>query len=140
VSSLDHRDDLAQVPLFADLSRRQRQALSRGAVRLEVPEHYTLFAEDGEGHEFVVVLDGTVDVLRGDTVVATLGKGDYFGEVALVDHTHRNASAVARTTATVICIGQDEFSDLVSRFPRIARAVHETSANRLPETPRGVTT
>ena len=127
----DHRDDLEKVPLFRDLSRRQRQALSRGAVRVPVPAGCVLFNEDSEGHELVVVLEGAVEVRRDGVQIAELGPGDYFGEVALVKHARRNATAVARSEGTIIvCIGQEEFAGVVKRFPEIAKLVKETSDAR----------
>jgi CRP-like cAMP-binding protein len=126
----DRHDELAQVPLFRDVPRRQRRALSRQAVRLEVPTGYPLFEEGSEGHEFVAVLAGQVEVRRDGATVAVLGAGDYLGEAALMTHEHRNAAAVARTDADILCIGQSDFADLITRFPAIADEIRTTSEQR----------
>jgi CRP-like cAMP-binding protein len=127
------RDDLASIPLFDGVPRRERRALSQGAVRLDLPEGYRLFAHGSEGHEFVAVLDGHVEVHRNGDVVAVLGAGEYLGEAALMTREHRNAGATARTKATVVCIGPSDFRDLVSRHPVIAEAIRTTAAHRRQE-------
>jgi CRP/FNR family transcriptional regulator, cyclic AMP receptor protein len=126
----DRHDDLAQVPLFRDIPRRRRRALSRQAIRLEVPTGSALFEENSEGHEFVAVLGGQVEVRRDGATVAVLGPGDYLGEAALMTHEHRNASAVARTDAEILCIGQSDFAELVARWPSIAEEIRTTSEQR----------
>jgi CRP-like cAMP-binding protein len=48
-------------------------------------------------------------------------------------HEHRNAAAVARTDADIICIGQSDFADLVAHFPAIADEIRATSEQRHAE-------
>ena len=124
------RDDLAQIPLFRHLSRRRRRALARGAVRLDLPAGYVLFDEGSEGHEFVAVLGGEIEVRRDGEVVAALTAGDYLGEAALVTRTRRNASAVTRTDATIVCIGAADVADVASRAPAVAEEIRVTAARR----------
>jgi CRP-like cAMP-binding protein len=126
----DRRDDLAQVPLFRDVPRRRRRALNRQAVRLTVPAGHALFDDDSEGHEFVALLGGHVEVRRDGATVAVLARGDYLGEAALMTREHRNASAVARTDAEILCIGESDFADLISHFPAIADEIRATSEQR----------
>jgi CRP-like cAMP-binding protein len=124
------RDDLASIPLFRDVPSRQRRALTQGAVRLDVAAGYTLFDEDSEGHEFVAVLEGQVEVRRDGELVALLGAGEYLGEAALLTHEGRNASATARTRATIVCIGQSDFAAVIERWPSIAEAIRVTAGER----------
>jgi len=123
-------DDLASIPLFRHVPRRRRRALARRAVRLEMPAGHVLFDEDSEGHEFVVVLGGEVEVRRADDVVAVLAAGDCLGEGAVMTRTHRNASAVARTKATIVCIGAADFEDVEARWPEVAEEIRATAAQR----------
>ena len=102
-----------------------------GAVRLEVPAGHVLFDEDSEGHEFVAVLGGEVEVRRDGAVVAELSAGDYLGEGAVLTRTHRNASAVARTDATIVCIGASDFEDVEARWPAVAEEIRATASQRL---------
>ena len=129
--SFRSRDDLASIPLFRHVPRRRRRALVRGAVRLDVPAGHVLFDEDSEGHEFVAVLGGEVEVRRDGVVVAELSAGDYLGEGAVLTRTHRNASAVARTDATIVCIGASDFEDVEARWPAVAEEIRATASQRL---------
>jgi len=124
-------EDLEHCTLFNGVPANRRDALARGAVRVELGAGELLFDEGSEGHEFVLVVEGRVVVRRGDAVVATLGDGDYLGEAALLDHARRNASASADCDGTVIvCIGQAEFQTLVDEFPSVGAAIHHTDDER----------
>jgi CRP-like cAMP-binding protein len=124
-------EDLERCALFAGVPAKRRDALARGAVRIELGAGELLFDEGSEGHEFVLVVKGRVVVRHGDETVATLGEDDYLGEAALLDHARRNATARADCDDTVIvCIGQDEFQALVDEFPSIGEAIRHTDDAR----------
>jgi CRP-like cAMP-binding protein len=133
MAGLHHRDYLDGVPLFDGLSRRQRRKLSRGAVKVEVDAGQTLFDEGSEGHELVVLLSGSVDVLRDGVHIATLGPGTSVGESALLTREHRNASVVARTDTEIVCLGQDDVDALASRSPQFRHGLEELHAARAPQ-------
>ena len=92
-----------------------------------------LAREGGTGNEFVVVLEGEVEVRRGDEVVATLGPGDYVGEIALLDDRPRTATAVAKTSVVVEVISRPEFATLLADVPDVAAQIMATMAERLSE-------
>ena len=71
------------------------------------------------GHEFVIVLEGTVDVVIDGDVVATCNAGDYFGEIALLEDRPRTATVIAKTNVVVDVIGRREFSVLLNHHPDI---------------------
>ena len=85
---------LAKVPLFSDCSQRDLQTIAR--VVREIPHTAgTVIAQEGDpGVGLFVILDGTADVTIGGRKKATLGPGDFFGEIALLDggtaHGHRD--------------------------------------------------
>ena len=74
---------LAEVPLFAGLSKKELRTIAHLATYLEEPEGTVLTAEGESGNEFIIVLEGEVEVQQGGEVIATRGAGDYFGEIAL---------------------------------------------------------
>src|SRR5262245_20486553 len=88
---------LAQVPLFKDLSKKHLQQVSNLATRIDFPAGKVLAQEGEPGHEFVVILDGEVEIRKGDEVIATRGPGSYVGEIALLEHRPRTATVVATT-------------------------------------------
>ena len=90
-------DQLAKVPLFSGLSKKELRLISQLATYLEEPAGTVLTEEGKPGHEFIIVLDGEIEVRQGGKVVAERGAGAYVGEIALLDHRPRTATVVAKT-------------------------------------------
>jgi len=124
---------LAQVPLFAGLSKKDLQEVSSLATRLNLSEGRELTHQGGRGYEFVVVLEGTVDVLIDGKVVATCGAGDFFGEMALLEHRPRSATVIAKTDVAIDVIGRPEFSVLLEDHPEIEKQLRAAMERRLAE-------
>jgi len=124
---------LAKVPLFEGLSKKHLRQVASLATRLDEPAGKALTKEGQRGMEFIVILDGEVEVRRGDEVIATRGPGDYVGEIALVEDVPRTATVVTKTPATIEVIGRQEFSTLLADEPEIAAKIRETAAKRLAE-------
>ncbi|HMF04283.1 MAG TPA: cyclic nucleotide-binding domain-containing protein [Acidimicrobiia bacterium] len=124
---------LAQVPLFKDLPKKHLRRVRSLATRVDVAPGRVLAREGGAGHEFVVVLEGAVEIRQGDEVVATCGAGDYFGEISLVEHRPRTATVVATSPAVLDVIGQREFEELLADEPEIAEQIRATAAQRLED-------
>ena len=129
---------LAQLSMFASCSERELQQVAHLATELQVKPGHRLTTEGEAGHEFVIVIDGVASVLKHGTRVATLGAGDYFGEMALLDDGPRTATVVAETPMTIAVVGQLEFVDLLDDVPLLARKVARGLARRLRETEAAV--
>ena len=124
---------LAQVPLFEGLSKKHLQQVSRLATRIDGDAGKVLTREGEVGREFILVLEGEVEIRRGDEVIATRGAGSYIGEIALLEHQPRTATVVATTPVVLEIIGAREFSTLLEDEPEIAAKVRATSAERVKE-------
>ena len=124
---------LAEVPLFEGLSKKELRRVSSLAMQIERPAGTVLTTEGDVGHEFMIVLEGLIEITHGDRVVATRGPGSYFGEIALVDHRPRTATVVAKTPVVLEVIGQREFTGLLAEVPELAKRVDATKAERLEE-------
>src|SRR5215218_4391150 len=83
------------VPLFADLDRRELQGLANSMKERTFRSGQTIAAEGQTGIGFFVIAEGTANVSKGGEERATLGPGDYFGEIALIDDGVRTASVTA---------------------------------------------
>jgi CRP/FNR family transcriptional regulator, cyclic AMP receptor protein len=95
-----------------------------------------IFEEGSTGRELFVVLDGQVEIARMDgvrkTVIATLGKGEFFGEMAVIDGSSRSATAIAAAPDTrVMRINHARFVYLVSQQPAFALMVMDALSKRL---------
>jgi CRP/FNR family transcriptional regulator, cyclic AMP receptor protein len=91
-------DELKQIPLFSELSGRQLRKLA-GRFRERTLEPGTSIVQEGtmSGAGFFVVLEGEAVVTKDSVEVLTVGPGDHFGELALVNERERAASVTART-------------------------------------------
>ena len=95
-----------------------------------------IFEEGSTGRDLYVVLDGKVDIVKGSgparTVVISLGKGEFFGEMAVIDGSARSATAVAAAPGTrVMRINHARFVYLVSQQPAFALMVMDALSKRL---------
>ena len=124
---------LAQVPLFAGLSKKDLREVSGSATRLNLSQGRELTHQGGRGYEFIVVLEGTVDVLIDGNLVATCGAGEFFGEMALLDDRPRTATVIAKTDVIVDVIGRPEFSVLLADHPQIDKQLRSAMDRRLAE-------
>jgi CRP-like cAMP-binding protein len=124
-------EHLQQVPLFAACSRKDLQTVAKRAEDVYVTAGKALVSEGETGHEFFVIIDGRARVTRKGRTVATIGPGDAFGELALLDKAPRNASVVADTDMELVVLGQREFAGLIDDVPGFARKLLAGMAKRL---------
>ena len=95
-----------------------------------------IFEEGSTGRELFVVLDGEVEIAKVDgarkTSIIKLGKGEFFGEMAVIDGSARSATAIASAPATrVMRINHARFVYLVSQQPAFALMVMDALSKRL---------
>ena len=121
---------LKKIPLFAQLSEREREQVARWADELDVPEGKHLVDEGQFGYEFFVIEEGSADVLQGDTRLAQLGAGDFFGEIALVEEERRTASVVATTPMRAIVMTRRDFRQMESEMPSVCAAIRQAIEER----------
>ena len=91
----------------------------------------TIFREFEMGAEMYFILDGEVELSIGSNVVETLGPGEPFGEMALIDQAPRVASATAKTRCTLAVIPEKRFLFMVQTMPHFALQVMKVMADRL---------
>lgn len=95
-----------------------------------------VFEEGSTGRELFVVLDGKIDIVKNSgtdrIVIVTLGKGEFFGEMAVIDGSSRSATAVAAVPGTrVMKINHARFVYLVSQQPAFALMIMDALSKRL---------
>ena len=105
--------------------------IARASDEVSVPAGKELVREGTPGHEFFLILEGECAVRRDGRHVATLKPGDYFGELSLLDRGVRNATVVAETPATLLLLGQREFSGVLDELPVLAHKMLTIMAHRL---------
>ena len=124
-------DQLAAVPLFEGLPRKQLRRISSLMTRIDRPTGQVLITEGQPGGEFFIVLEGEVEVRQGDRVIATRRAGEYVGEIALLDRRPRTATVVATTPVSLEVLSQREFVSLLAQAPELSEHILATMAQRL---------
>ena len=101
----------------------------------EQPRSYeegtVIFVEGQDAREMFVVRDGTVSLRKGGHVIKTLDPGEVFGEMALIDHAPRTATAVAGPGCRVTVIDEASFQQLVKKVPGFALELLRLVVRRL---------
>ena len=124
---------MQSIPLFSACTRQELELILSRTTELRFKPGDVLTREGERGHEFLVIVEGQADVLIGGQKVATLGPGEFFGELALLDDGPRTATVVAATDLVAEVSGQREFDDLVTGAPHLAKKLLVGLARRLRE-------
>src|SRR5262245_45018985 len=122
---------LAGVPLFASCSQPELARVADIATQLDEPEGKVLIREGAPGRDFFVLVEGTAEVRRGSRKVATLGPGDFAGEIALLTNAPRTATVKATSPVTVLRVTTKGFGELLDTSPTIQRKVRKALADRI---------
>ena len=129
---------LAGVPLFAGLSKRHLRRLAEHADVISFREREFVVRQDQAGGTFYVILEGEAKVLRDGRSINTLGPGDFFGEISLLDGGPRTADVVATTPLSAIRIFKRAFDRMVAEEPGVAAAILGVVAGRLRRVERSL--
>ena len=123
-------DTLATVPLFSACSKKELQLVARGAERLMVDAGKVIVVQGAAGSEFFVIVSGAARVERNGRKVGSLGPGNFFGDLALLDRAPRNASVIAESPMELARIGQKSFDELLD-VPGFSKKLLAGLARRL---------
>jgi CRP-like cAMP-binding protein len=127
-------DLIKRVPLFGSASKQELEEIASIADEIDLPAGRALITEGDTGREFFVLVEGTAEVERGGKTVAALGPGDFFGEIALIAKTPRNATITTTSPARALVITDRAFRQLLDHSPQIAVGVLTALAERLAPT------
>ena len=97
----------------------------------EVPAGQTLVSEGDIARDFYVLLEGEARVEQGGSAVATLGPGDFFGEIALVTRTRRTASVLTTAPSRLAVFDERSFRERLAADAAFSASVWAAAADRL---------
>lgn len=121
-----NKDKLIQsVPLFSDLNRPSVKKITERMVARTYNKEQMILVEESIGETFFILSDGSVKITRmsddgREVILAILGEGDFFGEMALLDGEGRSANVVALADTEVLTLQRSDFLDILEQFPKIA--------------------
>lgn len=105
--------------------------IAKATDEITVKAGKVIVAENKPGQEFFLILDGKATVRRNNRKLAELGVGQYFGELAILDHGPRTATVTADTDMTLAVLGQREFVGVLEGVPGLAYKILAIMARRL---------
>lgn len=127
----DVESHIAQIPMFSTCTKRELTVIARAAKEVTHREGAVIAREGQRGLGLFVILDGRCSVTIGGLHKATLGPGDFFGEIALLDGGPRTATVTALTDVRLAGITEWVFRGLLQEHPGIAVKTLESVAGRL---------
>jgi CRP/FNR family cyclic AMP-dependent transcriptional regulator len=125
--------DLKSIWLFSGCTGSELRRIRSSLDEVQVPKGKVLVEEGRIGLELFIIVDGKAVVTRNGRKVVSLGPGDYFGELALLDRRPRSASVVSETDMDLLVLSQRQFNGLLESVPTISRKMLAAMANRLRE-------
>ncbi|HEY2788215.1 MAG TPA: cyclic nucleotide-binding domain-containing protein [Gaiellales bacterium] len=122
---------LADVPLFASLSKRHLRRVAKMASKVRFPARTVIVSPRRRADAFYVILDGKAEVATATGDLIELGPGRFFGEMALLDSGPRSATVTTKTEMLAMSISQRRFRELLESEPKIAFPIMSELATRV---------
>ena len=114
-----------------DFDEHLVKELATVGTAVNIPEGWSIIMEATPADSAYIVLDGTVEIRRAGGVIARLGSGDVFGEIALVNHSLRNASVVASSPIRALRLEEDAIAVLLQHDQTFADTLRASAESRL---------
>ena len=111
---------LRKVNLFSGCTEKQLEFIATRVEDLDFKAGKVLCEQGRSGGEFFIVLSGEAEVQRDGKVVDTIGEGDHFGEIALLDNGPRTATVTAKTPMRCLVLAPRQFQDVLHQNAEIA--------------------
>jgi len=129
---------LQEMPLFRNVDPKQLRVVAMMSESLKYRAGERLFEQGDEGDAAFIILNGEVEVLvhsdAGEQSVATLGKGEIFGELAVICDQTRSSAIAARTDLEVLRLSRGDVLKLMREFPDILLQMVRILGGRLERT------
>ena len=115
---------LRGIPLFANLDDADLQVIATFAGETSVSEGEVLVREGDFSYDLIAIEEGSADVRKGDEVVASLGPGDFFGEVGVMTNQMRAATVVATSQMRLVTLSTWDVKRM-RRMPGVMETIEE---------------
>jgi CRP/FNR family transcriptional regulator, cyclic AMP receptor protein len=115
---------LKVIPVFASLDDETLRGIATFATETSVPAG-KLLNEGDYAYEFMAIEEGEAEVVRQGERVATLGPGEFFGEIALLEKTLRTASVISLTPMRLVTLSHWDLKRVGGAMTQIRRTLEE---------------
>ncbi len=121
---------LKKVGVFADLDNEGREAISKLAAEVSVPEGKELVREGDFSYDVIAIEEGTARVHHGEQTIAELGPGDIVGEIGVLQRAQRNASVTASSPMMLVTLTGWDVRKLRKQAPQAVERLQQLVAER----------
>jgi CRP/FNR family transcriptional regulator, cyclic AMP receptor protein len=118
------------VPLFEGLTPDQRQRIADRLEPVDVPAGWFLLNQGSYPEGFFVVLEGEVTVERDGAEIARLGRGEFFGEIALLEDDRRTATVTTATRVRAAVMDAADFFEMCAEIPEVSSRITSAAMRR----------
>jgi CRP/FNR family cyclic AMP-dependent transcriptional regulator len=125
-------DLLRKVPLFSRCSKDDLERIALIADEMDFAEGKDLIRQGERGRQFFILLEGTAEVERNGERIASMGPGDFFGEISLLADRETTASVTTSSPSRVLVITPYRFRQLLRESESIQAQVLQEVVHRLP--------
>lgn len=123
--------DVKQAKLFKGLPESELRSIEKQMKIVNHPAGHEIVVRGDNGVGFMVILDGTVTVSTIQGKSRTLGPGDSFGEMALLDQEGRSATIKADTNVSLATIPEWNFKPFLKEHPEVAYRLLQVLSQRV---------
>ena len=124
-------EELASIPLLADLTEEQRAMVAEKLNEREVDVGTVLAREGDYAYSLFFVVDGMAAAAHETRLLTTLRPGDWFGEIGVLTHSTRSANVVALSRMRLLTLMAWDFSDLLKELPELGERIRQRALERL---------
>lgn len=126
-----HEEFLARVPIFSHCTAEEVATIAGVAQESHFHPGQIIVTQGTPGQAFYLILEGRVEILRDSVSLGALGRGDFFGEMSLLDQAPRSATIRAIDQTTCLMLASWDFKAVLERHPSIAIKLLEVLSRRL---------
>jgi hypothetical protein len=131
ISATERVQVLQRTALFAETPENVLSSIVPIMKEVSFADSHQIFAKGDLGTSLFIIYDGAVGIFNGSQRLTTFGKGDFFGELALLDAEPRSATAVAQGAVTAFRLDQEDFYDVMEERGEVLRNILRVLCQRL---------
>jgi CRP/FNR family cyclic AMP-dependent transcriptional regulator len=122
---------LGSVSLFEGLTKRELAQIEKLGKEVNFPPDKTIVTEGENGVGFHLILEGKAKVVIGNRKRSTMGPGEWFGELSLIDRGPRTATVTTETPVRTFSLLSWEFLPVLDKNPKITRKIMVEMCRRI---------
>jgi CRP/FNR family cyclic AMP-dependent transcriptional regulator len=121
---------LGSIPLFEGLTPDELERIAGWFEPVDVPQGWSLLNQGSYPEGFFVVLEGQVTVERDGVAIATIGPGDFFGEIALLEDDRRTATVTTASRVRAAMMASADFFEMCAEVPTVSDRITAAAMRR----------